>query len=120
MRDFIACLFIWLGEPLRQSLRTLRRRARDWLSPPPPPGSTPAIPPRAAYDRRPLPDHVRDRRMPLDGHEVGLVRPYYMWFELELAARQTRRVQVSWGSAGRPAAVHPTAAHRPIAVGAPL
>ncbi|WP_159028085.1 hypothetical protein [Streptomyces gilvosporeus] len=105
MRDLTSLLYIWLGEPLRRALRTARQRARNWLCPPPPPPMGPVIPPGMPYHRGPrpgsaappgmpphrgprpghvihrrgpLPAHVLARAELLDGHEVRLIRPYYV------------------------------------------
>lgn len=94
MRDLIACLGIWLGEPLRRASGTAYRRARGWFAAPPPPApATPVLPPAPAYARRPLPDHVQARRAPLDGHAHALVRPYVVTREQGRAAELVRRVQ---------------------------
>ncbi len=96
MRDFIACLFIWLGEPLRQRLRTLHRRASSWLSPPPPPSASPGVLQRPTYDRDPLPDHVLALRMPFDGHAVSPARPYYIASEFSLRSAEAVQLTNVW------------------------
>ncbi|MGP8300686.1 hypothetical protein ACTPOK_22710 [Streptomyces inhibens] len=90
MRDFIARMLIWLGEPVRRILRTAHQRARYGIAPPHP---RPVLPGPPAYDHGPLPDHVPARRGLIDGHEVRLVRPYYRVHEQALAAAQVRRIQ---------------------------
>ena len=116
MRDLIALLSIWLGEPCRRGLRTVWQRARTWLYPPPPAPAAPVIPPAPIYRRNPwsdyirpcpepideheaegalgpLPEHIWIRRQPLDGHEVRFVRPYLRVHEQAVAAGYVRRAQ---------------------------
>lgn len=94
MSDLIACLLIWLGEPLRRTLRSARQRARTWLTPPPPPPPAPLLlAPLAWHD--PQPEHVRARCEPLDGHEVAFLRPYYRAHEQAVAAEYVRRAAVA-------------------------
>lgn len=94
MGDFIACMYIWLGEPVRRTLRAAYRRGRARIAPSPPPASRPVLDTPPAYHDRPLPEHVLARRAPIDGHEVRFLRPYYRVHEQALAAAQVRRIQI--------------------------
>ncbi|MEJ8652721.1 hypothetical protein WKI65_32830 [Streptomyces sp. MS1.AVA.3] len=94
MRDFIACMFIWLGEPVRRTLRTAYQRGRTWIASTPTPAPRPVLDDPPAYSARPLPEHVLARRAPIDGHEVRFVRPYYRVHEQAWAAAQVRRIQI--------------------------
>ncbi|WP_405408906.1 hypothetical protein [Streptomyces decoyicus] len=95
MRDFIACMFIWLGEPVRRTLRTAYQRGRTWIASTPTPAPRPVLDDPPAYSARPLPEHVLARRVPIDGHEVRFVRPYYRVHEQARAAAQVRRIQTT-------------------------
>lgn len=76
MRDLIACLWIWLGPGICRTLSALHRRLSELRRRPTPPAYLPsALPPAPDYARRLLPLHVRDRLLPIDGHEFFL-RPY--------------------------------------------
>ncbi|WP_409471923.1 hypothetical protein [Streptomyces sp. HC307] len=60
------------------------------------------LPEPAAYTRRPLPDHVRERLRPLDGHAVALVRPYVLAHErrVEQWGQRERRTALTLGAMG--------------------
>ncbi|WP_399089060.1 hypothetical protein ACGH2B_15435 [Streptomyces sp. BBFR2] len=90
MRDFIALLFLWLGEPARRRARSAARQVSAFLFPPPPPPPPPVIAPAPPYARRPLPDHVRRRALPLDGEEIALIRPYLIAYERGAGSRAVR------------------------------
>lgn len=90
MPDPIACLTIWLGEPLRCTMRTAYRRACNWISPTPPPQLGPVIPEPPAYTRDQRPDHALGLGEPLDGHEIRLVRPYLVAHEQAHTERMQR------------------------------
>lgn len=76
MRDLIACLWIWLGPGISRALCATRRRLSEGRTRPAPSAHLPSVlPPVPAYARRLLPLHVRDRLLPIDGHEFFL-RPY--------------------------------------------
>lgn len=81
MRDLIALLAIYLGEPARRSVRSAVLRASALLSPPGAPIPPPVIPPAPSYARQPLPDHVRERAQPLVAEDVALIRPYVVAHE---------------------------------------
>ncbi|GEB54382.1 hypothetical protein SCA03_69330 [Streptomyces cacaoi] len=81
MRDCIALLSIWLGEPARRTLRAARQRSMDLLTRPEPPRANAVPPPVPNYRRGPVPAHVREREGPVDGEENVLVRPYYVVHE---------------------------------------
>lgn len=93
MRDLIHCLAIWLGPGLQHTWERVRIRVRKWVNSPPSPPSPQVLAPRPIYDRRALPPHVCQRRKPLDGHEIRLVRPYYLIHEQQQAAVEVRRLQ---------------------------
>lgn len=80
MRDFIACLSIWLGAPLRRTLRSLAQRAANWIGPPAP-APLVVFPAAPGYLRRTPPVHVLRREQPLDGHALAMARPYLVAYE---------------------------------------
>ncbi|TSB20231.1 hypothetical protein [Streptomyces benahoarensis] len=90
MRDVIALLLLWSGEPTRHRTRALAHRAITFLFPPPLPPAPPVIPPAPPYARRPPPDHVRRRAQPLNGEEIALVRPYLIDHERRTGSRPGR------------------------------
>ncbi|MFD9813700.1 hypothetical protein [Streptomyces sp. NPDC059080] len=90
MGDFIALMFLWLGEPTRRRAHSVARRASVFLFPPPLPPAPPVIPPAPPYARRPLPEHVQERAQPFSGEGISLVRPYLLDYERRADARHDR------------------------------
>ncbi|MGY4988927.1 hypothetical protein [Streptomyces nigrescens] len=88
MRDLIACLWIWAGEPLRRALRAAYQHVHDWFTPPPPPPQAPVIRPAPTYRRDPR-SHLRAPREFINSDVLDLVPAYYRKYEATLTAATT-------------------------------